>query len=199
MAATAGGGACGGGTRRRSCALDLLDERQHRRRVAPLGRERHTGQVADLRHGQRRRLFPQPVAQPQRGALGHERHGGVVVPAAPAPRLVVVEPQLPLAFLDGLLHRPAEPKQPDQGLGRRVEGGRCGGKSSARRWRPARAAAPPSHPGRGGRRGRRPPARRRPRPAAAPCCPPGSAPPARHRAAGRRPAHRPAPGLGRRA
>src|SRR5918992_1153922 len=66
---------------------------------------------------------PQPAAEPDEEVLRQERHGGVVVPAAPAAHLVVVQPQLLLALLDRLLHRPAQPEQPDQRLRRGVRGG----------------------------------------------------------------------------
>src|SRR4051794_30689830 len=66
---------------------------------------------------------PQPVAEPDEEALRQQRHGGVVVPAAPAAHLVVVQPQLGLRLLDGLLHRPAQPQQPDQRLGRGLRSG----------------------------------------------------------------------------
>src|SRR5690349_7158142 len=66
---------------------------------------------------------PQPGAQPDEEVLGEQGHGGVVVPAAPAAHLVLVEPELVLRFLYGLLDRPAQAQQPDQRLGRRVGGG----------------------------------------------------------------------------
>src|SRR5262245_7543179 len=61
---------------------------------------------------------PQPAAEPDEEALGQQGHGGVVVPAAPAPHLVVVQPEFLLGLLDGLLHRPAQAQQPDQRLRR---------------------------------------------------------------------------------
>src|SRR5947208_12683256 len=66
---------------------------------------------------------PQPAAESDEEVLRQERHGGVVVPAAPAAHLVVVQAQLVLRLLDGLLHRPAQPQQPDQRRGPRVGGG----------------------------------------------------------------------------
>src|SRR3954451_11709097 len=66
---------------------------------------------------------PQPAPQPGEEPLRQEGHGRVVVPAAPAAHLVVVEPELFLALLDGLLHRPAQAQQPDQRLRRGVRGG----------------------------------------------------------------------------
>src|SRR3954466_4389372 len=68
-------------------------------------------------------FFPQPAAEPDEEVLRQQGHGGVVVPAAPAPDLVVVEPQLLLGLLDGLLDWPAQAQQPDQRLGRGVRSG----------------------------------------------------------------------------
>ncbi len=66
---------------------------------------------------------PQPTAEPAEEALRQQGHGGVVVPAAPAPDLVVVQSQLLLGLLAGLLHRPAQAQEPGQRLGRGVGGG----------------------------------------------------------------------------
>ena len=56
---------------------------------------------------------PHPAAEPDEEVLRQEGHGGVVVPAAPAAHLVVVQPQLLLRLLDGLLNHPSRlhPKQ----------------------------------------------------------------------------------------
>src|SRR3954452_7448947 len=68
-------------------------------------------------------FFPQPAAEPDEEVLRQQGHGGVVVPAAPAAHLVMVEPAFVLRLLAGLLDRPAQAQQPDQRLGRGVGGG----------------------------------------------------------------------------
>ena len=57
---------------------------------------------------------PQSAAQPHQEVLGQQRHRQVMMPAHPAAHLVVGQPHLVLALLDGLLHRPAHPQQPHQ-------------------------------------------------------------------------------------
>ncbi len=63
-------------------------------------------------------FLPQPAAEPDEEPLRQQGHGGVVMPAAPAPYLVVVQPQFALRLFDGPLDRPAQAEQPHQRLRR---------------------------------------------------------------------------------
>ena len=49
---------------------------------------------------------PQPAPQPDQEVVGQQGHGGVVVPAAPAAHLVVIQAQVVFALANDDLHGP---------------------------------------------------------------------------------------------
>src|SRR5579883_2400810 len=59
-------------------------------------------------------FFRQPQAEADQEVMGQQRHGHMVVPADPAPHLVMIHPELALAFFDRPLDRPAHPADADQ-------------------------------------------------------------------------------------